>query len=182
MTTGFALFDSALGTCGVAWRGAGIVAVQLPESSPETTRERLTATVRTLDDDAHEHEPPGEVASVVEAMRRHVAGALDDLRWVQLDFEGVSDFDTSVYELTRAITPGNVRTYGDVAAELGSPGAAQAVGQALGRNPIPLVVPCHRVLAADGGIGGFSAGGGTVTKRELLALEHAPGFDDPVLF
>ncbi|RIK06998.1 MAG: cysteine methyltransferase, partial [Acidobacteria bacterium] len=78
--------------------------------------------------------------------------------------------------------PGAVATYGEVARRVGRPAGAQAVGQALGRNPVPLIVPCHRILAAGGGIGGFSAPGSTVTKRELLALEHAPGFGDPTLF
>ncbi|EOM75267.1 methylated-DNA--[protein]-cysteine S-methyltransferase [Rhodococcus rhodnii] len=178
MTVGYRLFDTAVGTCAIAWRTAGVVALRLAEPSPEETEAAITAT---LDDETHDAEPPAEVARVVDAVRAHLGGELDDLRWIAVDLEGIPDFDARVYEITRTIGPGQTRTYGDVASELGSPGAAQAVGQALGRNPIPLIVPCHRVLAASG-IGGFSAGAGTVTKRELLALERAPGFDDPVLF
>ena len=178
VTTGIALFDTALGTCAIAWRAAGIVGVQLPEGSPEATRQRLEHCFP----DAVEHQPPAPVQRAIDGIREHLGGALDDLRWIDLDFEGVPEFDCTVYELTRAIDPGTTLTYGDIAAELGKPGAAQAVGQALGRNPLPVVIPCHRVLAAGGQVGGFSAGGGTLTKRELLALEHAPGFDDPVLF
>lgn len=178
MTTGFALFDTALGTCGVAWRAAGLVGVQLPEETPERTRARLEESFP----DAVEHDPPGPVQQAVDGIRDHLSGLLDSLQWVPLDFEDLTEFDCAVYEITRTVEPGSVLTYGDVAARLGSIGAAQAVGQSLGRNPLPIVVPCHRILASGGGIGGFSAGGGTLTKRELLALEHTPGFDDPVLF
>jgi methylated-DNA-[protein]-cysteine S-methyltransferase len=132
--------------------------------------------------DAVEHQPPAPVQQALDGIRDHLGGALDDLRWIDLDFEGVPEFDCTVYDITRGIDPGSTLTYGDIAAELGKPHAAQAVGQALGRNPLPIVIPCHRVLAAGGQVGGFSAGAGTLTKRELLALEHTPGFDDPVLF
>lgn len=172
------MFDTALGTCGVAWRAAGLVGVQLPEGAPELTRARLEASFP----DAAEHTAPGPMQQAVDGIRDHLSGNLDNLQWVAVDFEGLTEFDCAVYEITRTVEPGSVLTYGDVAARLGSVGAAQAVGQSLGRNPLPIVVPCHRILAGDGGIGGFSAGGGTLTKRELLALEHAPGFDDPVLF
>ncbi len=178
VTTGFCLFDTALGTCAIAWRAAGIVGVQLSEGSPEATRAR----VERCFPGAVEHSPPTPVQQALDAIREHLGGALDDLRWIDVDFEGVPEFDCNVYEIARAIDPGDTLTYGEVAAALGKPGAAQAVGQALGRNPLPIVVPCHRVLAAGNKVGGFSAGSGTLTKRELLALEHAPGFDDPVLF
>ncbi|QNG20085.1 MGMT family protein [Rhodococcus triatomae] len=178
MTTGFALFDTALGTCALAWRATGIVGLQLPESSPEATLERIVASFPT----ATEHDPPPAALEAMELIRAHLSGSPDDLRSIPLDFEDVPEFDCRVYEVTRSIGPGNTLTYGDIAREIDVPGASQAVGQALGRNPIPLIVPCHRVLAAGGAVGGFSAGGGTVTKRELLALEHVPGFDDPTLF
>lgn len=178
MTTGFSLFDTAVGTCAVAWRAAGIVGVQLPEVSPEATRQRIASCFP----DAVEHLPSPSIQHAIDGIREHLGGALDDLRWIDVDFEGVTEFDCGVYEVARTIDPGSLLTYGEVAEQLGNPGAAQAVGQALGRNPLPIVIPCHRVLAAGGRIGGFSAGGGTVAKRELLAIEHAPGFDDPVLF
>ena len=78
-----------------------------------------------------------------------------------------------VYEVARTIPPGATLTYGEIAARLELPGAARDVGQALGRNPFPLVVPCHRVVAAGGRLGGFSARGGAATKRRLLAIEGA---------
>ncbi|MFD1815304.1 methylated-DNA--[protein]-cysteine S-methyltransferase [Rhodococcus gannanensis] len=183
-TLRFALFDTALGRCGLVWGDGGIVGFQLPEETDDRTLERL----RECFPDAAEH----VLDSTVDAVARRVtallagtedgAGSSDDLTDVDLDLTGLPDFDRRVYAVTRAIAPGHTRTYGEVAAALGSPGAAQAVGQALGRNPIPVIVPCHRVLAADGAVGGFSASGGTVTKRALLAAEHTPGFGEPTLF
>ena len=166
VTTGIALFDTALGTCAIAWRAAGIVGVQLPEGSPESTRQRLEHCFP----DAVEHQPPAPVQRAVDGIREHLGGALDDLRWIDLDFEGVPEFDCTVYDLTRAIDPGTTLTYGDIAAELGKPGAAQAVGQALGRNPLPIILPCHRVIGSNGALTGF--GGGLETKAALLRLEQ----------
>ncbi|MEZ5230688.1 MAG: MGMT family protein [Acidimicrobiales bacterium] len=97
--------------------------------------------------------------------------SLDDLL---VDFGDAPAFDRSAWELARTIPPGDVMTYGAMAKRLGQPGGAQAVGGAMGRNPVPLIVPCHRVIAADGKLGGFSANGGTVTKRRLLEIEGAP--------
>lgn len=178
VTTGFCLFDTALGTCAIAWRAAGIVGVQLSEGSPEATRAR----VERCFPGAVEHSPPTPVQQALDAIREHLGGALDDLRWIDLDFEGVPEFDCHVYEIARAIDPGDTLTYGEVAAALGKPGAAQAVGQALGRNPIPLIIPCHRVLAADHALHGFSAPGGIETKQRLLAIERTAGFGEPTLF
>jgi len=107
----------------------------------------------------------------------------DDLRELVLDMEGLPPFNRRVYELARTIPPGSTLTYGDIAVRLGSPGTARAVGQALGHNPFPIVVPCHRVLAADGRMGGFSAPGGVVTKRRMLAIEGVEGVrPEPTLF
>ena len=100
-------------------------------------------------------------------------GEAIDLSFVTLDVERVAPFERSVYERARAIPSGATRTYGEIAAELGDPGAARAVGQALGRNPFPIVIPCHRVLAAGAGLGGFSAAGATATKARLLEIEGA---------
>ena len=89
--------------------------------------------------------------------------------------EGVPPFHRRVYEAAREIPPGDTLSYGAIANRIGSPGSARAVGQALGRNPFAIVVPCHRVVAANGKLGGFSANGGVTTKANLLALEtHEP--------
>jgi methylated-DNA-[protein]-cysteine S-methyltransferase len=172
----YTLFDTAVGTCGIGWRVGGVARVQLREADLETTRIRLARG------GAIEQEPIDAVVAAIAGIRRHLAGEPDDLRWITLDLADVSDFDAAVYAATRAIDPGQVLRYGDVAQRIHAPGAAQAVGQALGRNPVPLIVPCHRVLASGANVGGFSAFGGAVTKRTLLAIERTPGFGEPTLF
>lgn len=134
-----------------------------------------SARVRTV-------EPSGAMAEAIRAIRAHLTGELDDLRWIPVDYRAQPEFHRAVYDITRAIAPGHTLTYGEVAARAGAPGAAQAVGQALGRNPIPLIVPCHRVLAADHGLHGFSAPGGIATKARLLEIERTSGFGEPTLF
>ena len=172
---GFCLFETAIGTCGIAWTADALAAVQLPEADPQGTRERLLRHTGA----APEAPPPAFVAAAIERIRRLLAGAADDLADLPLDLEGVPDFHRRVYAVARAIPPGEVLTYGEVARRLGEPGAARAVGQALGRNPFAPVVPCHRVLAAGGRPGGFSAEGGAATKLRMLAIEKArpPGPD-----
>jgi methylated-DNA-[protein]-cysteine S-methyltransferase len=174
---GYAFFDTPIGRCAVVWGERGIVGLALPEGSDARTRARVARAFP-----AAEHRPDPATRRAIDGVTALLAGHADPLTDVALDLGAVTDFDRRVYAVTRSIGPGSTRTYGEVAAAIGSPDAAQAVGQALGRNPIPILVPCHRVLAADGGVGGFSAHGGTVTKRTLLALEHTPGFDDPTLF
>jgi methylated-DNA-[protein]-cysteine S-methyltransferase len=164
---GLALFDTAIGPCGVAWRPNGIVAVQLPESSAEATLARL----RRRAPGAVESTPPAAVTQAIAAIGALLAGQASDLAGIVLDFGGLPDFDCRVYEAARSIPAGRTLTYGEIAARLGEPGGAQAVGRALGRNPFPIVVPCHRVTAAGGRLGGFSAHGGTATKRRLLTIE-----------
>jgi methylated-DNA-[protein]-cysteine S-methyltransferase len=167
MGSGWALFETAVGTCGLAWRGTVVTRVELPDAWPG----RLTKAAGG----AGAGTPTGAVADAVVGMVALLAGEPVDLSAVAIELD-VSPFDRDVLAVTRTISPGQTRTYGEVAALVGQPGAAQAVGQALGRNPVPIVVPCHRVLAAGGQIGGFSAGGGAVTKRLMLEIEGAPGF------
>lgn len=167
---GFALFDTAIGACAVAWGHRGVVGVQLPEASDGAARSRLARRFPG----AKQSTPPPEVARAIAGIVSLLAGERTDLSAVGLDWGGVPPFERRVYELARTIPPGATLTYGEVAGRLGEPGAAQAVGQALGRNPFPIVVPCHRVLAAGGKMGGFSANGGVTTKRRLLTIEGAP--------
>jgi methylated-DNA-[protein]-cysteine S-methyltransferase len=171
----YTLFDTVLGRCGVAWGASGVVAVELPGSDDRATRRRVLRAVP----DATEAAPPPEVRDAIEAIVRLFEGEADDLTSVVLDMSGVPEFHRRVYAAARTIPPGRTLSYGELAARLGEPRAAQAVGRALGRNPFPIVVPCHRVLAADGGLHGFSAPGGTATKRRMLALEGAGA---PTLF
>ena len=169
---GFAIFETAIGACGVAWSHAGIMSVQLPERNADATRARLARRCGG----AGETLPPPEVQRAIDAIVALLDGEPSDLSFVALDVEGVPDFYRRVYEVARTIPPGATRSYGEIAARLGDPGSARAVGQALGRNPFPIVVPCHRVLAAGGRTGGFSARGGTKTKLTLLAIEGAQLF------
>jgi methylated-DNA-[protein]-cysteine S-methyltransferase len=166
------VFDTALGRCGIAWRGTHVVATCLPEGADASV---LAALSRRAGASAA-GEPPAPVAAGVAAIRRLLAGAAESFGFLELDLEGVPDFDRRVYAAALAIPAGETRTYGEVARAIGEPDAARAVGRALGANPFPIVVPCHRVLAAGGAIGGFSAPGGVATNRRLLAIEsaHAP--------
>jgi methylated-DNA-[protein]-cysteine S-methyltransferase len=175
---GFALFDTAIGRCGVAWGKGGLVGIQLPEASEARTRARL----RRRFPDAPEAPPPAPVQGAIEGIVALLGGEAIDLSAVALDMDGVPPFDRRVYEVARTIPAGATRTYGDIAARLGAPGEARAVGHALGQNPFPLVVPCHRVLAAGGKVGGFSANGGIATKLRLLSIEGARTSSAPTLF
>ncbi len=164
---GFSLFDTAIGRCGVAWSDQGLLGVQLPEGGDMETRERMLQRFPT----AAERPPPAKVRLAIDRIVALLQGEPSDLAAIELDMEGVAPFHRRVYEVARTIPPGKTLAYGDIAARLGAAGAARAVGQALGRNPFPIVVPCHRVVAARGKIGGFSAHGGTATKRRMLAIE-----------
>ena len=181
--SGYALFATTLGRCGIAWSERGIVAVQLPEASEAVTLARVARAVPG----AHEVAPPPEVQRAIDAIAALLRGERDDLSSIRLDYAGVPPFHRRIYERARAILPGRTLTYGEIAAQLGEPAAARAVGQALGRNPFTLVVPCHRVLAAGNRPGGFSANGGVTTKLRLLTIEGAQAvgtstlaFDAPV--
>jgi methylated-DNA-[protein]-cysteine S-methyltransferase len=173
---GFSLFDTAIGRCGIAWSAAGIVALQLPEASEDATRARLGKTCPA----AAEGLPPPTVEAVITEVCALLRGASADLSGIVLDMAAVPDFERRVYAVARQIPAGQTLTYGAVALRLGMPGAARAVGRALGRNPFAIIVPCHRVVAAGGAMGGFSAGGGVATKRRILAIEGVRS-DEPML-
>ncbi len=179
-TRAFSLFDTPLGRCAIAWGTHGIVGVQLPEARELATRARMLQQFP----EAREESPPFEVKRAIDGIVSLLHGDKNDLSGVVLDMEGVPPFYRRVYEVARAILPGATLSYGDIAARLGAPGSARAVGQALGRNPFALVVPCHRVLAAGAKVGGFSANGGIATKLRLLSIEgtHAHDHDARALF
>lgn len=166
---GFCVFDTAIGPCGIAWRQGLIAGVQLPEGDEARTRARMQRRFPA----APEAPPPPEVAAIVGRMRRSLEGEPDPMLDVPLDLGGIAPFQRRVYEVTRAIAPGRTLTYGEVAAAIREPGAARAVGQALGHNPFAPIVPCHRILASDGRPGGFSAHGGALAKLRMLAIEGA---------
>ncbi|HKU17524.1 MAG TPA: methylated-DNA--[protein]-cysteine S-methyltransferase [Steroidobacteraceae bacterium] len=162
------VFETAAGFCAIAWSAAGIVRFHLPASTAEATergmRRRLSA--------AEPATPPPPVMAVVEAAKRYFAGEQIDFSSVTLDLAGQDEFFMKIYAATRRVGWGQTTTYGSLAKELGAgPEAARDVGQAMARNPVPLIIPCHRVLAAGGKIGGFSAPGGATAKQRMLEME-----------
>ena len=180
-TQGYALFPTPVGSCGIAWGARGITGVQLPEQDQTATCARMARRFPS----SAEADPPLHVQQAMDAVTALLRGTPDepvDLRDIVLDLEGVPPFHQRVYAVARGIPPGETMTYGELARQLGEPGAARAVGQALGANPFAPVVPCHRILAADGRAGGFSASGGVSTKLRLLEIEKAriggPGLFD----
>jgi methylated-DNA-[protein]-cysteine S-methyltransferase len=174
----FTLFDTAIGRCGIAWSERGVGGVQLPEAGEPETRARMLHRFPA----AGEAMPPPEVRRAVDRIVALLRGEPSDLSNIVLDMEGVSPFHRRVYEVARTIPPGKTLSYGDIAARLDARGAARAVGQALGRNPFAIVVPCHRVLAAGGKVGGFSAQGGIATKLRMLAIEGVQANGARVIF
>ena len=174
---GYALFQTAIGRCGIVWSERGIVGVQFPEGSDQATRKRLLRRHPK----ACETIPTATVQRTIEDIVALLEGERRDLSEAVLDWGAVPDFNRRVYHVVRAIPPGSTLSYGEVAARLGDRNLARDVAQALGQNPFPIIVPCHRVMAAGGKTGGFSAPGGVRTKLRLLSIERAqPG--GPTLF
>jgi methylated-DNA-[protein]-cysteine S-methyltransferase len=168
-TQGFAIFETPIGPCGIAWSPRGITGLQLPEATAQGTRSRM----RRRWAGAAETEPPPDVQHAIDGMLALLKGEAIDLGDIALDLEAAPEFHRKVYEVARTIPPGQTMTYGEIAKKLGVPRESREVGQALGRNPVAIIVPCHRVLGADGKMGGFSANGGVATKRRILEIEGA---------
>jgi methylated-DNA-[protein]-cysteine S-methyltransferase len=165
------LFPTAIGACGAAWSERGLTALALPERDEAATEKRLRAKSHS----AGRADPPTEIAQAITLIQKYCAGERVDFSAVPLDLSGVDPERRRVYETMRALGHGQTTTYGALARQAGAAEsdweAPQRVGVAMGRNPLPIVLPCHRVLAAGGMLGGFSAYGGTITKEKLLALE-----------
>jgi methylated-DNA-[protein]-cysteine S-methyltransferase len=174
----FAIFDTAIGRCGIVWGARGVTGVQLPMGSEQITRTRI----RQSHGELAEASPPRDVQHAIDGIVELLAGKPHDLTDIALDLDGVPEFNRSVYDIARTIPPGKTLTYGDIAKRLGGVELSRDVGQALGRNPCPVVVPCHRVLAAGDKPGGFSANGGVATKLKMLAIEGAVVNHTPSLF
>jgi methylated-DNA-[protein]-cysteine S-methyltransferase len=173
----FTLFDTAIGACGVVWGARGLLGVQIPEANESATRARLQKRFVS----ATEAAPPAKIQHAIDGMKALLRGERRDLADVTIDNDGVPEFNTRVYAIVRKVPPGETINYGEIAERLGDKLLARAVGQAMGENRCPIVMPCHRVLAASGKSGGFSASGGVVTKLKLLTIEGAqPG--GPTLF
>ena len=163
-----AIFTTEFGVCGVAWNDAGLAGFALPPAATgyfQEGGEDLSAA------------PPRWVAELIERVREHLAGVSQDFGDVRYDFSQVTAFQRAVYAEALKVRAGVTQTYGWLARQIGSPvSASRAVGTALGRNPWPLLVPCHRFIGANGKLTGFSAPGGLTTKRRLLSLEGAEMF------
>jgi methylated-DNA-[protein]-cysteine S-methyltransferase len=158
-------FETAIGLCGIAWGPDGVTRTALPDTKPGGLRpwlEREGATAA---------EPPPEIAAAIAQISNLLAGSAPSLQDIRLDLTGIDDLDRRIYARAREVLPGQTRGYGEIAADLGDPLLARAVGQAMAKNRFPIIVPCHRVLAAGGKAGGFSAPGGLATKRRILAIE-----------
>lgn len=177
-TQNFALFDTALGPCGIVWTNRGIAGVNLPEGSEEKTRAR----VKKRFPDAVESAPAADVQKIIADVVALIAGEKIDFSYVMLDHAPLPEFSQRVYEIVRTIPIGHTLTYGDIAKRLGDVSLSREVGQAMGRNPTPVIMPCHRVVAANGKTGGFSAPGGVYTKMALLSIERRHGDHSPTLF
>jgi methylated-DNA-[protein]-cysteine S-methyltransferase len=167
----YCVFETAAGFCAIAWSDAGIARFHLPTSTAEATERSLRR--RLVDADAAT--PPAQVSAVIDAAKRYFAGEKVDFSNVPLDLHGQDEFFLEIYAAARRVGWGQTTTYGSLAKELGAgPEAARDVGQAMAKNPVPLIIPCHRVLAAGGKLGGFSAPGGSTTKQRMLEMEGRP--------
>jgi methylated-DNA-[protein]-cysteine S-methyltransferase len=161
----YRLFETPLGPCGIAWTEHGVARLQLPEGDRGATERHLRKTVSQIGS------PPPEIEQAIADVHWYLSGRSTDFAAVALDLADVGTFEQKVFAAVRSIRWGETASYGEIAREIGSPHAARAVGQALSHNPIPIIIPCHRVLAKGHRIGGFSAYGGRFTKERLLALE-----------
>ncbi len=164
----YRVFDSTAGFCGIAWNGSAIVRFQLPTQSAEAAERLILRRVPG----AEPGTPPRAVATVIDLAQRYFAGEKIDFSAVPVDLGGQSEFFRQIYAALRRVGWGQTTTYGTLAKELGAgPEAARDVGEAMARNPVPLIIPCHRCLAAGTTPCGFSAPGGTTSKLRMLALE-----------
>ena len=173
----YALFPTPIGECGIAWRDELIVTTHLPERTASETEARLAAHTGGA-----AGMPTKPIQQIITAITDLLDGQHTDLREVNCDFSNLDQFAADVYEATRAIPPGQTTNYGKIAQDLGDKLLAQKVGQTLGRNPFPIIVPCHRVMGANNKLTGFSAHGGIETKLKMLLIEGARFSEEPGLF
>lgn len=176
------LFDSAIGTCGIAWSERGVVRFQLPDTENGETEKKLKTRVPGLQDAKQaDGELPAYISEAIAQLREYFEGEKTDFSGITIDLHHVGEFRHAIYDQLRMVGFGETVTYGELAKRIGAgPETAREVGQAMGSNPVPVIIPCHRVLAAGNKLGGFSAPGGTTTKERLLALEGVQ-IGDPVL-
>lgn len=164
----FCLFSTSLGDCGIAWRGDMVIATRLPDVEPDLTKRSLARGTG-----GGEGNPSDTIQRAIKAIQLLLDGERKDLSFIHCDMKHAKPFALRVYDVARAIPVGKTMTYGIIAEQLGDKQLSQKVGQILGRNPLPIIVPCHRVLGANGKLTGFSATGGIKTKLKMLEIEGA---------
>ncbi|MBK8478481.1 MAG: MGMT family protein [Opitutaceae bacterium] len=163
-------FSTTLGDCAISWSDVGVTGFSLPATptlslappapSPALAPAPLPAGT------------PKDIITLIDRVRRHLRGDLQDFCDLDYAWETVTPFRQRVLRAVLAIAPGRTATYGEITAAIGAkPGTSRATGGAVGANPWPLLVPCHRILGAGGALTGYSAPGGLKTKAHLLALE-----------
>ncbi|MEJ5018310.1 methylated-DNA--[protein]-cysteine S-methyltransferase [Ochrobactrum vermis] len=177
-SSGITIFETEIGPCGIAWRGQKIVGVEIGDADEKETRYRLDERFPGAEDT----DLPVFVTNTIQGVRALLTGAAVDFSDAPLALDTQPDLNRQVYEIILELKPGETTTYGAIARRLGDISLSQAVGYALGKNPFPIIVPCHRVLGANGKVGGFSAAGGTATKLKLLNIERAKISSEPDLF
>jgi methylated-DNA-[protein]-cysteine S-methyltransferase len=164
---GHAVFETELGFMGVAWSENGLTRLCLPQRN----RDGVERLLLRLDGTIPAGDRPQWVHELIDAIKAYAAGETVDFSAFPVDLTGVDDFRLAIYAAARRLAFGEVTTYGELAKRAGHAGLARETGAALGANPVPLVIPCHRITAAGGKIGGFSAPGGSATKEKMLGLE-----------
>lgn len=169
----YTVFDTEVGRCGIVWRKSAsknatvVIGFQLPEATPRQVETRIMEKWKATRADS----VPRRIGDIINRVKLHFKGRVQDFRDVELELDGVSSFDRRSYQVAREVVAGQTTRYGEIADRAGRTGAARAVGLAMARNPVPLIIPCHRVLAAGKKPGGFSANGGINTKARMLEIE-----------
>ncbi|MBI4656202.1 MAG: methylated-DNA--[protein]-cysteine S-methyltransferase [Elusimicrobia bacterium] len=171
LTAGHALFETVIGCCGIAWTKNGVRALQLPEANRKKTLEKLLSRAGLPE----KSRPPSWARRLIRNIQTHLKGNTRDFSGIPLDIPDIPPFYGLVYKAARSIPSGSACTYGELAEKLRRPRSARAVGQAMAKNPVPIIIPCHRVLGAGGNLGGFSAFRGLAMKKKLLRIEKVRG-------
>lgn len=171
ITAGHAVLETVIGFMGIAWSEKGLIRLCLPEKSREVVERRLMRHAGVAANTTANIGQPQWVVELIASIKAYAAGEDVDFSDVPVDLDGVDDFRLAIYDAARKLGYGETTTYGELAKRAGQPGLPRETGAALGANPVPLVIPCHRILAAGGKIGGFSAPGGSATKEKMLAME-----------
>lgn len=174
---GYTIFSALIGYCGIAWNEDSIIGTALPGASPKQTAKQLKKRFG-----AQPGEPPVFARDAMDGIRSLFNGERTDLSKIRCEFTGLSSFAEKILIEARKIPAGETRTYGDLAETIGDKKLARQVGKVLGQNPLPIIVPCHRIIGANGKLIGFSAPGGIKTKLQMLDIERSLGQREPSLF